>query len=80
MGMKEGDCVVFEYETTDPGIVYFYIDKSGVPVKKHSSGRTTIFCVYSLEIIEHVCEFLKLKAIESLTKHMNSFSVEVKNL
>ena len=50
--------------------------------KNEVQGSLSLYnnCVVIADEAFNTREFLKLKAIESLTKHMNSFSVEVKNL
>lgn len=50
--------------------------------KSEVKGSVALYdnCVIAADEAFKTRDFLKLKAIESLAKHMNSFSVEVKNL
>lgn len=50
--------------------------------KNEVQGSLALYnnCVVKADEAFNSRDFLKLKAIESLTKHMNSFSVSVKNL
>lgn len=50
--------------------------------KSEVKGSVALYdnCVIAADDAFKTRDFLKLKAIETLAKHMNSFSVEVKNL
>ena len=53
-----------------------------ISAKSEVKGSVALYdnCVIAADDAFKTRDFLKLKAIETLAKHMNSFSVEVKNL
>ena len=53
-----------------------------ISAKSEVKGSVALYdnCVITADEAFKTRDFLKLKAIETLAKHMNSFSVDVKNL